>query len=200
MLGADSSTSETNRTASPRRRAPRIFRKVGADEDADRRSDQGADADLDDCSDNRVQQTAARTGGRVTSVKTVVLIASRPRQNSVNRMEKRKIQAEYRRNDRKDRHDLVLAAALPAKARRRRRVLRRHAVQCGAVERSVAHAAAPFARGRSSRRDMASTMNDSTNRMNPSASNAESFRLPAPASPNSSATSDAMVLPARTGS
>ena len=52
-----------------------------------------------------------------------------------------------------------------------------------------------FSRGRSSKREIASTMNEMTNRMKPSASSEESFRLPAGLSGNSSATIEAMVLP-----
>ena len=64
----------------------------------------------------------------------------------------------------------------------------------GARPHGCAHAHT-FSRGRSSSREIASTMNEITNRMKPSASSDDSLRLPAGLSGNSSATIEAMVLP-----
>ena len=61
MDGADSSTSETKRTALASSEPAAILGEVGADHQPDRRADQRAERGLDQGADDGVQQAAIRS-------------------------------------------------------------------------------------------------------------------------------------------
>ena len=170
MDGADSSTSETNRTALPSADA-----RAYSDRYVPTIRPIGVPMAVPSAVWIRLPTIALsrpppEPGGLVTVVNTVRSRPATPRQSRVARIEARKASA------------MTVAAMQSVRTTRSVRRRRRDSSPATRMSRAGPSevAAAPIIAvlGRSSRREIASTMKEITNRMKPSASSEESFRLP----------------------